>query len=58
MRSEDIGGTGGIVLTAMLAMSCATLLTKFGADGNGRRIYARQMNVRGCGATSVATANL
>jgi len=60
MRSESLGGTGGIVLTTMVAMSCATLLTKLGIEVNGRKIYARQieesrhMNVGGCGTTSVA----
>lgn len=60
MRSEGLGGTVGIVLTTMVAMCCATLLTKLGAEVNGRRIYARQiqesrhMNVGGCVTTSIA----
>jgi uncharacterized membrane protein YeaQ/YmgE (transglycosylase-associated protein family) len=43
MRSEGFGGTGGTVLTTMVAMSCATLMAVLGAEVNGRRIYARQI---------------
>jgi len=43
MRSEDFGGTGGIVLTTMVAMSCATLMAVLGSEIHGRRIYARQI---------------
>jgi uncharacterized membrane protein YeaQ/YmgE (transglycosylase-associated protein family) len=43
MRSEGFGSSSGVVLTTMVAMSCAALLTVLGAEMNGRRIYARQL---------------
>jgi uncharacterized membrane protein YeaQ/YmgE (transglycosylase-associated protein family) len=41
MRSAGFGGYGGVILTTMVAMTGAILLTVFTAYLNGRRIYAR-----------------
>jgi uncharacterized membrane protein YeaQ/YmgE (transglycosylase-associated protein family) len=43
MRSAGFGGNGGTIVTTLLAMICAMLLTVLAAYVNGRRIYARQL---------------
>ncbi|HVS89592.1 MAG TPA: hypothetical protein VHF01_15400 [Candidatus Acidoferrum sp.] len=43
MRSTDISGLGGTILTTLVAMVCAVLLTALAALANGRRVYARQL---------------
>jgi uncharacterized membrane protein YeaQ/YmgE (transglycosylase-associated protein family) len=43
MRSAGFGGYGGAVITTMVAMIGAVLLTVLTAYVNGRRIYARQL---------------
>jgi uncharacterized membrane protein YeaQ/YmgE (transglycosylase-associated protein family) len=43
MHSAGIGGYGGMILTTLVAMLCAVLLTVLTAYVNGRRIYARQL---------------
>jgi uncharacterized membrane protein YeaQ/YmgE (transglycosylase-associated protein family) len=39
----DIGAYGGAIITALVAMVGAVLLTVLAAYVNGRRIYARQL---------------
>lgn len=41
MRSFGFSGFAGTVLTALVAVPCAALLTTLAALGNGRRIYSR-----------------
>jgi uncharacterized membrane protein YeaQ/YmgE (transglycosylase-associated protein family) len=41
-RSVGFGGNGGTVITALVAMFSAALLTVLAAYVNGRRIYVRQ----------------
>jgi uncharacterized membrane protein YeaQ/YmgE (transglycosylase-associated protein family) len=43
MRSTGFGGYGGTVITALVAMVSAVILTTLAAYVNGRRIYARQL---------------
>ena len=43
MRSAGFSGYGGAIVTTMVAMICAALLTVLAAYVNGRRIYARQL---------------
>lgn len=43
MRSAGFAGYGGTIVTTMVAMICAVLLTVLTAYVNGRRIYARQL---------------
>jgi uncharacterized membrane protein YeaQ/YmgE (transglycosylase-associated protein family) len=43
MNSLGIGGYSGTIITALVAMLGAVLLTVLAAHGNGRRIYARQL---------------
>jgi uncharacterized membrane protein YeaQ/YmgE (transglycosylase-associated protein family) len=44
MRSAGIFGLGGTLLTTLVAMVCAVLLTALAALANGRRVvYARQL---------------
>lgn len=43
MRSEGFGGFGGTVLTTLVAMIGAVLLTLLAGFVNGRRLYARQL---------------
>jgi uncharacterized membrane protein YeaQ/YmgE (transglycosylase-associated protein family) len=43
MRSAGFGGYGGMIVTTLVAMFCAALLTMLAAYVNGRRIYARQL---------------
>ena len=43
MRSASIGGYGGTIITTLVAMVSAVLLTLFAGFVNGRRIYARQL---------------
>jgi uncharacterized membrane protein YeaQ/YmgE (transglycosylase-associated protein family) len=43
MRSVGFGGHGGTIVTAMVAMIGAALVTVFAAYVNGRRIHARQL---------------
>jgi len=41
-RSADLGGYGGTIITSLVAMGGAVLLTMLTAYANGRRIYARR----------------
>ena len=43
MRSTGIAGYGGTVITALVAMIGAALVTMLAAYLNGRRVYARQL---------------
>jgi uncharacterized membrane protein YeaQ/YmgE (transglycosylase-associated protein family) len=43
MRSAGFGGYGGAIVTTMVAMIGAVLLTVLTTYVNGRRIYARQL---------------
>ena len=44
MRSAGlVGGYGGAIVTALVAMIGAVLLTMLAGFANGRRIYARQL---------------
>jgi uncharacterized membrane protein YeaQ/YmgE (transglycosylase-associated protein family) len=43
MRSAGFGGYGGTIVTTMVAMIGAVLMTVLTAYVNGRRIYARQL---------------
>jgi uncharacterized membrane protein YeaQ/YmgE (transglycosylase-associated protein family) len=43
MRSAGFGGYGGAIVTTIVAMIGAVLLTMLTAYVNGRRIYARQL---------------
>ena len=43
MRSAGFGGFGGTVLTTLVAMIGAVLLTLLAGFVNGRRLYARQL---------------
>ena len=43
MRSGGFGGDAGTIVTTLVAMICAALLTVLAAYVNGRRIYARQL---------------
>lgn len=43
MRSMGFSSYGGTVLTTLVAMTCAALLTTVTALVNGRRIYCRQI---------------
>ena len=43
MRSAGFVGNGGTVITALVAMVGAVLVTMFAAYVNGRRVYARQL---------------
>jgi uncharacterized membrane protein YeaQ/YmgE (transglycosylase-associated protein family) len=43
MRSAGFGGYGGVIVTTMVVMVGAALLTVLAAYVNGRRIYARQL---------------
>jgi uncharacterized membrane protein YeaQ/YmgE (transglycosylase-associated protein family) len=43
MRSAGFGGYVGAIITTMVAMCGAVLLTVLAAYVNGRRIYARQL---------------
>ena len=43
MRSAGFGGYGGAIVTALVAMIGAALLTMLAGFANGRRIYARQL---------------
>jgi len=43
MSSARLGGYGGRVITTLVAMVGAALVTVFAAYVNGRRIYARQL---------------
>jgi uncharacterized membrane protein YeaQ/YmgE (transglycosylase-associated protein family) len=43
MRSAGFVSYGGPVVTTMVAMICAVLLTMLAAYVNGRRVYARQL---------------
>ena len=41
-RSAGLGGYGGTIITTLVVMVGAVLLTALAAYINGRRIYARQ----------------
>jgi len=43
MNSTGVGGYGGTIITALVAMFGAMLMTVLAAYVNGRRIYARQL---------------
>ena len=43
MRSAGFGGYGGAIITTMVAMIGAALVTVLAAYVNGRKIYARQL---------------
>jgi uncharacterized membrane protein YeaQ/YmgE (transglycosylase-associated protein family) len=43
MRSTGIFGFGGTLLTVIVAIACAVLLTALVALANGRRLYARNL---------------
>ena len=43
IRSAGLGGYGGVIVTTMVAMIGAVLLTVLTAYVNVRRIYARQL---------------
>jgi len=43
MNSTGISGYGGTIITTLVAMVGAVLLTMLAAYVNGRRIYARQL---------------
>ena len=43
MRSAGFGGYGGTVLTTLVAMIGAVVLTLLAGFVNGRRLYARQL---------------
>ncbi len=43
MRSAGFGGNGGTIITTLVAMICAVLLTLLAGLVNGRRMYARQL---------------
>ena len=43
MRSAGLGGYKGVIVTTMVAVIGAALLTVLAAYVNGRRIYARQL---------------
>jgi len=43
MRSAGFVGYGGTVITALVAMVGAVILTMLTAYVNGRRVYARQL---------------
>jgi len=43
MRSAGIGGYGGTIITTLVAMLGAVLLTLLAGLVNGRRMYARQL---------------
>ena len=43
MRSVGLGGYGGTIITTLVAMVGAVLLTVLAAYVNGRRILARQL---------------
>jgi len=43
MRSAGFGGYGGIIITTLVAMLGAVLLTLLAGFVNGRRMYARQL---------------
>ena len=43
MRSAGFGGYGGAIVTTMVALIGAVLLTVLTAYVNGRRLYARQL---------------
>ncbi len=43
MRSAGVPGYRGTVVTTMVAMIGAVLLTMLAAFANGRRVYARQL---------------
>jgi len=42
-RSVGFGGYGGTIITALVAMIGAALVTVLAAYVNGRRVYARQL---------------
>jgi uncharacterized membrane protein YeaQ/YmgE (transglycosylase-associated protein family) len=42
-RSVGFGGYGGTIITALVAMVGAVLVTMLAAYVNGRRVYARQL---------------
>jgi uncharacterized membrane protein YeaQ/YmgE (transglycosylase-associated protein family) len=42
-RSVGFGGYGGTIITALVAMIGAALVTMLAAYVNGRRVYARQL---------------
>jgi uncharacterized membrane protein YeaQ/YmgE (transglycosylase-associated protein family) len=44
MTFADRGGYGGTIITTLVAMVGAVLLTVFAAYVNGRRIFARQLS--------------
>jgi uncharacterized membrane protein YeaQ/YmgE (transglycosylase-associated protein family) len=43
IRSAGIRGYGGVIVTTMVAVIGAALMTVLTAYANGRRIYARQL---------------
>ncbi len=43
MRSAGYGGYGGTIITTLVAMICAVLLTLLAGLVNGRRMSARQL---------------
>ena len=43
MTFAGLGGYGGAIITTLVAMAGAAILTVFAAYVNGRRIYARQL---------------
>ncbi|HTT31986.1 MAG TPA: GlsB/YeaQ/YmgE family stress response membrane protein [Methylomirabilota bacterium] len=42
-RSSGFGGYGGTIITTLVAMIGAALMTALAAYVNGRRVYARQL---------------
>jgi uncharacterized membrane protein YeaQ/YmgE (transglycosylase-associated protein family) len=42
-RSAGFGGYGGTIITTLVAIISAALLTTLAAYVNGRRVYARQL---------------
>jgi uncharacterized membrane protein YeaQ/YmgE (transglycosylase-associated protein family) len=42
-RSARFGGYGGTIITTLVAMISAALVTMLAAYVNGRRVYARQL---------------
>jgi uncharacterized membrane protein YeaQ/YmgE (transglycosylase-associated protein family) len=43
IRSTGVSGFAGTIVTTLVVVVCAALLTILGALVNGRRIYARQL---------------
>src|SRR5438105_13277378 len=57
-RTAGLGGYGGTIITALVAMAGAALLTVLAAYGNGRRIYARRFSGSSTGTLRVQGRSL